>query len=89
MPSTAVIVHVGDTAPGFVEVTTRPESSIATHRVAVGHDTSGREWVPSTFVTVHAPAPPVGFVEVTTSPTSSTATQSEAEGHETPNSWCE
>jgi hypothetical protein len=70
--------------PGFVEVTTLPLSSTATHSDAEGQETAKMVWLPSTWVIVHVGDAAVGFVEVTTLPESSVATHSDVDGHETP-----
>ncbi len=67
---------------GFVEVTTLPTASTATHSDADGQDTASRVFVPSIVARVHAVAPPVGFVELSRCPELSTATHSEIEGQE-------
>jgi hypothetical protein len=85
-----VSVHAELPPVGFVEVTTSPAPSTATHNDADGHDTAVNPFRPTPEVTAHADAPPVGFVEVTTSPPEPaspenppTATHNEALGHET------
>lgn len=70
--------------PPFVDVTTSPPPSTATHRdVVEGHDTPFRPFA-LIGVVLHAEAPPVGFVDRTASPFPSTATQSDAVWQETP-----
>jgi hypothetical protein len=41
---TVVVVHIGDSAPGFTDVRTCPLPSTATQREADGHETSRPPW---------------------------------------------
>jgi hypothetical protein len=83
-----VVVHREAPPVGFVEVTTFPAGSVATHNVSVGQATPDND-VPymdalvSTVVAAQAEAPPAGFLEVSTSPGVSVATHNVVDGQET------
>jgi hypothetical protein len=81
VPSTCATLHAAAPPVGFVDVSTFPASSPATHRVSDAHETLLRGLVLSIWATFHAP-PPRGDVEVTAFPLLSTATQSDVVGQE-------
>src|SRR6476660_1541962 len=82
--STSLAVHAPAPPVGFVEVTTLPPVSPATHSAADTQDMLRRGLVPSTFVTVHvAAAPSPGSVDVRTFPALSPATHRVGETQET------
>src|SRR5947209_6580797 len=80
--STRVTFQAAAPLAGWMEVSTLPAWSTATHSDNDGHEIPTRFCPPSTFLTAQADAPPAGSVEVTTSPALSTATQSDADGHD-------
>jgi hypothetical protein len=82
--STLAIVHAEAPPVGLVEVTTLPNSSVATHREALGHETLKSSSLVPSIAAGAVQTPPVGLVEVITLPFMSTATQSETLGHEIP-----
>jgi hypothetical protein len=89
--STFVTLQALPPPVGFVELTTFPALSTATHSDVEGHDTplsapghcAVEVQLGSTEVTVHALVSPVGSVEVSTLPAVSTATHNDCDGHET------
>jgi hypothetical protein len=66
-------------------VTWRPWT--ATHKDALGHDTSVNDGCPGSSIDRHADAPASGACVVTTCPSASAAAQKDAVGHEIA-SWC-
>jgi hypothetical protein len=87
---TGVGVDHADAPPvGFVEVSTYPKWSTATHSDGDAHDTSvsssGSPYSAFSSISTgadHADAPPVGSVDVSTFPSLSTATHNADTGHE-------
>jgi hypothetical protein len=83
MLSTRVTVHADPGPVGFVDVTTFPAWSVATHRVVVGQEIAKDPVPPMLVGPAHADAGPVGFVDVNTRPKLSRLTHNVVEGHET------
>ena len=92
-PSTWTTFQAPTPAVGFLDVTTLPFPSTATHSLLVGQETPFKKhagdppnWshLEPIWVTFQAAAPPVGLVEVTTLPLPSTSTQKPVVGQDTP-----
>ena len=69
--------------PPFVDFSTFPPLSAATHSEVEGHASAKIPWPLMLTGVLQAAEPPVGFVDLSALPSPSTATQSDADGQET------